>query len=177
MARSPSSTFWSWPTIWNFFPAYEAVWLYRADLAQRYPPVIESCGGSKDASPSRQMQQMNTAVQTGKRERGRHRRGVPESQFGIEAPTSDGTLAGRVLTTTGEHLLLVIPSLLAALLVAIPLGVVAARRPRIGRVILACVGVLQTIPSLALLLFMIPLLMWLIGQGTAPARHRGLVLV
>jgi osmoprotectant transport system permease protein len=50
--------------------------------------------------------------------------------------------------------------------VAIPLGVVAAHRPRVGRVVLASAGVLQTIPSLALLLFMIPVMMWLVGKGT-----------
>ena len=56
-------------------------------------------------------------------------------------------------------------SLAAAILVAIPLGIVAARRPRLGPIILAAAGVIQTIPSLALLVFMIP---WL-GIGAKPA--------
>src|SRR5207245_11522838 len=65
----------------------------------------------------------------------------------------------------------------AAVLVAVPLGVVAARRPRLGRVVLAAAGVLQTIPSLALLLFMIPLMMWLVGKGTgAPPAIAALFL-
>src|SRR6185369_2802142 len=80
--------------------------------------------------------------------------------------SSDGTLAGRVLETTYEHLRLVVPSLAMAVLVAVPLGVLAARRPRFGSVVLAATDVLQTIPSLALLLFMIPVMMWLLGQGT-----------
>jgi osmoprotectant transport system permease protein len=63
-------------------------------------------------------------------------------------------------------LLLVVPSLAAAVLVAVPLGVVAARRPALGQVVLAGTGILQTIPSLALLLFMIPVMKWLLGQGT-----------
>src|SRR5207247_41426 len=41
----------------------------------------------------------------------------------------------------------------------------AARRPRLGQLVLAAVGVVPTIPSLALLVFMIPLL----GIGTVPA--------
>ena len=53
----------------------------------------------------------------------------------------------------------------AAIVVAIPLGVVAARRPRLGSGILAVAGVIQTIPSLALLVFLIP---WL-GLGAEPA--------
>ena len=56
-------------------------------------------------------------------------------------------------------------SLLAAIAVSIPLGIVASRATRLGPVILLVVGVIQTIPSLALLVFMIP---WL-GIGAKPA--------
>jgi osmoprotectant transport system permease protein len=59
----------------------------------------------------------------------------------------------------------VLVSLAAAVAVAIPLGIVAARRPRIGPFILSGIGIIQTIPSLALLVFMIP---WL-GIGAKPA--------
>ena len=53
---------------------------------------------------------------------------------------------------------------------AVPLGVLAFRRPRLGQAVLAVVGVIQTIPSLALLVFMIPLL----GIGAMPG-HGGAV--
>jgi len=67
---------------------------------------------------------------------------------------------------TREHLLLVFASLGAGIVVAIPLGVLAARIEAAAQPILAIVGVIQTIPSLALLAFLIPLL----GSiGTAPA--------
>jgi osmoprotectant transport system permease protein len=59
----------------------------------------------------------------------------------------------------------VLISLTAAILVAVPLGIFAARHERAGRVILGAAGVIQTIPSLALLVFMIPLL----GIGGPPA--------
>jgi osmoprotectant transport system permease protein len=49
--------------------------------------------------------------------------------------------------------------------IAIPLGIVAARHPRYGHVILGVTGIIQTIPSLALFVFMIPLL----GIGGPPA--------
>jgi osmoprotectant transport system permease protein len=64
-----------------------------------------------------------------------------------------------------EHLTLVGLSLGLAIAVAIPLGVLAARRPRLGRVIIGATGVVQTIPTLALLVFMIPLF----GIGARPA--------
>ena len=56
-------------------------------------------------------------------------------------------------------------SLAAAILIALPLGVLAFLRPGVGRVVLAIVDVLQTLPALALLVFLIP---WL-GIGYAPA--------
>jgi osmoprotectant transport system permease protein len=64
-----------------------------------------------------------------------------------------------------EHLVLVGISLSLAIVVSIPLGILAARRQRLGHVILGVVGILQTIPSLALFVFMIPLL----GIGGPPA--------
>lgn len=63
----------------------------------------------------------------------------------------------RILGHTAEHLELVGVSLTLAIAVAVPLGVLAFRRPRLGQAVLAVVGVIQTIPSLALLVFMIPL--------------------
>jgi osmoprotectant transport system permease protein len=70
----------------------------------------------------------------------------------------------RLGDRTLEHLGLVAVSLLAALVVALPLGVIAARRPRLGGLVLSATGVLQTIPSLALFVMLIPLL----GIGAAP---------
>src|SRR6202011_3075168 len=49
------------------------------------------------------------------------------------------------------HVLLVGTALLIALAIALPLGVVAARRPRLDAPLLGTLGVLYTIPSLALL--------------------------
>jgi osmoprotectant transport system substrate-binding protein/osmoprotectant transport system permease protein len=161
----------------DFFPAYEAVWLYRADLGQRHPAVVEQLRRLEGRISEPQMQRMNAAVQADKREEGAVAAEFLRSELAVDSRTSDGTLTSRVLATTGEHLLLVVPSLLAAVVVAVPLGVVAARRPRLGRVILAVAGVLQTIPSLALLLFMIPAMMWLVGQGTgAPPAIAALFL-
>ncbi|MGY8737980.1 MAG: ABC transporter permease, partial [bacterium] len=71
----------------------------------------------------------------------------------------------RLFRNTREHLALVASSLSAAILIAIPLGIAAARRPRLAQVILGVVGVAQTIPALALLVFMIPLF----GIGAGPA--------
>jgi osmoprotectant transport system permease protein len=56
---------------------------------------------------------------------------------------------------TGQHLLLVVASVAGAVVAAVPLGILAWRRPRAASVVLAAVGLLQTVPSLALLAFLI----------------------
>ncbi|MEJ2542063.1 MAG: ABC transporter permease, partial [Gemmatimonadota bacterium] len=72
---------------------------------------------------------------------------------------------GVTLRLTGEHLLLVGLSLLAAVAVAVPLGLGLSRVPARAEGVIRGVGVLQTIPSIALLAFMIPIL----GIGVPPA--------
>ncbi len=71
----------------------------------------------------------------------------------------------RFMRHTGEHLALVGISLSAAIALSIPLGIIAAKKKRLGQLILGVTGVIQTIPALALLVFMIPLL----GIGGPPA--------
>ncbi len=66
---------------------------------------------------------------------------------------------------TGRHMVLVIVSLAAGILVALPLGLVLERRRALAEPVIRIVGLLQTIPSIALLAFMIPLL----GIGVLPA--------
>ncbi len=63
----------------------------------------------------------------------------------------------EMLGLTGEHLLLVAIYTLIGAIAGIPLGVIAAHRPRFGKWILGFANVVQTIPSLALFGFLIPL--------------------
>ncbi|MCZ6904275.1 MAG: ABC transporter permease [Acidobacteria bacterium] len=75
---------------------------------------------------------------------------------------------GEVLSLSLEHLVLVVASTLMAALIAVPLGIVATRRARLGRWILGLANVVQTIPSLALIGFLIPLpILGGIGARTA----------
>jgi osmoprotectant transport system permease protein len=161
----------------RFFPAYDAVWLYRADLEQRQPEVVRQLRRLEGRLTEPLMQQANASVQTGRADEPAAARDLLGRTLGFDSPAEADPRAARLLRTTGEHLVLVVPSLAAATLVGIPLGVWAARRPASGRLILAAVGVLQTVPSLALLLFMIPLMMALVGRGTgAPPAVAALFL-
>ena len=57
----------------------------------------------------------------------------------------------------GQHVALVLASTVAAVVVGVPIGIVAARRPRIGGPLAAAASIVQTIPSLALFGFLLPL--------------------
>lgn len=146
----------------HFFPSYEAVFLWRKDLAKRAPAVVAALERFRDRIDTPAMRRMNTAVQID----GIGDRAVAATFLGTQAsgayvPAFWSRLALRVR----QHVVLVGISLGAAILFAIPLGIIASRRRILGQVILATTGMLQTIPSLALLVLMIPLL----GIGGPPA--------
>ena len=150
-----------------YFPKYEAVILYRLAAQARWPAATAALQGLAGRIDVATMRALNARV---KIER------VPERTVAADFVTSrlGLRLAGApevesrgraLLRRTREHLALVTISLLAAIMFALPLGILAARRPRFGQLVLALVGIVQTIPSLALLVFMIPLL----GIGAVPA--------
>ncbi len=149
----------------HVFPAYEAVYLYRLELRDRAPAVIKAITRLEGAIDPSFMIGMNALTKLQK---------VPEAmvasqflstQFQIKSTPQVESMTAQLLLRTREHLLLVGISLAASIIVAIPLGVLAFLWPRVGQIILAVVAVIYTIPSLALLVFMIPLL----GIGTLPA--------
>lgn len=144
----------------TYFPSYAAVYLYRSDLAQRAPALRDALHGLEGRIDAATMQQLNARVKLDREAES----AVAADWLGLEAPDSDGR-AARIWQRTREHLALVGISLGAALLVALPLGILAARRPRLGQGVLALTGVLQTLPSLAVFVFMIPLF----GIGAGPA--------
>jgi osmoprotectant transport system permease protein len=70
-----------------------------------------------------------------------------------------------IASLTGRHLFLVAVSLLAAIMIAIPLGLVLEQARGSAESVIRGVGLMQTVPSIALLAFMLPLL----GIGLVPA--------
>jgi osmoprotectant transport system permease protein len=71
----------------------------------------------------------------------------------------------EILSKTGEHLYLSFTALFIACLIAIPLGIYFANHDRLATQVIRVVQVIQTIPSLALLGFMVPIF----GIGSLPA--------
>lgn len=71
----------------------------------------------------------------------------------------------QLLLKTWEHLYISFIAIALGIIVAVPLGFVLSRTPKIANRVMALVGVLQTFPTLAVLAFFIPL----IGIGKVPA--------
>lgn len=147
------------------FPDYEAVWLYRLDLAERGPRAIEALGDLAGSIDAAGMIEINAAVKLNREPSRRVAAGFLAARGVRVGDVTERTRFDRIAGYTLDHLALVAISMALALLAALPLGVLAARSPGAGRVILGIVGILYTIPALALLVFMIPLL----GIGATPA--------
>ena len=91
---------------------------------------------------------------------------VAATFLGRSTAPSSSRDAGRDLgRLTLDHLSLVVVSLVVAVAVGLPMAILGARRRRLAQLELIGVGLVQTIPALALLSFMIPLL----GIGKGPA--------
>ena len=149
----------------HLFPEYKAVYLYRLDLQQRAPAFVAALTRLENAIDAPQMIALNAASKLDKVPEARVASDFLLKNLATHTDVVDAGLAAQLLRRTGEHLFMVVVSLAASIAVAIPLGVFAFILPRVGHVILGAVAAIYTIPSLALLVFMIPVL----GIGTWPA--------
>jgi osmoprotectant transport system permease protein len=189
----------------RYFPRYDAVLLYRADLPTRAPAAWAALARLEGTIDDAAMRAMNAEVELGGKDfatvateflsRLKARGGVAGATAGAAPPgtagaTPAGTAGGAPAPAgatsppaaaqggptgmswstlweklfapdfgrlLGEHLALVFASLALSVAIGIPLGIVAARDRVVEKVVLGTTGVVQTIPALALLAFLIPL--------------------
>ncbi len=154
----------------KFFPAYAALLLHRVDLPQRLPQAWAALTRLEGTIPAERMIAMNAAAEL---------KSVPFAQIAddfvsqVEVRTTgarhgflERLLGDDFWLLTRQHLTLVFVSLAASCAAGIPLGIWAARSRAARLVVFPVVSVLQTIPSLALLAFLIALLNQI---GTLPA--------
>jgi len=153
----------------GFFPRYDAVLFYRLDVPKRFPDAWKALQALEGKIDERIMIRMNAAAELERKSFAQAAAllgGSTEGATGAKRTFLDVLFGPDFWRLTGEHLLLVFVSLAASIVVGLPLGVLAAKVPRTGTVIFAIVGVVQTIPSLALLAFLIAI----VGTiGVAPA--------
>ncbi len=147
------------------FPEYRAVFLYRLALGDRRPEAVGALRRLEGRISAAEMIDMNARAQIDRTPLERVAAAFLGTRLGKSGEARGEGRAARLWGRTREHLELVAAALALGIVLALPLGVWAALRPGPGRVILAAVGIVQTVPSLALLVFMIPLL----GIGTGPA--------
>ena len=159
----------------RYFPSYDAVLLYRIGLPERAPEAWRAISKLEGRIDTNRMIRMNGEAEL----RGRPFAAIAEDFVegrsfpagAARAPSRETGLWRRLFSDdlgrlTREHIGLVAASVIIAVLLGVPLGAAAAASRPLGQPILAAVGVLQTIPSLALLAALIPLL----GRiGTVPA--------
>ncbi|HEV3241285.1 MAG TPA: glycine betaine ABC transporter substrate-binding protein [Casimicrobiaceae bacterium] len=151
----------------GYFPRYDAVLLYRADLPQRLPKAWAALTRLEGAIDDPTMRKMNAAAELDGKDFA-----AIAAAF-VAQRTGPGSAAAAKAVAAGDfwsklfgpdfaqltltHCALVFVSLAASIVIGIPLGILAAKRPATEGVILGATGVVQTIPSLALLAVLIPL--------------------
>jgi osmoprotectant transport system permease protein len=148
----------------QFFPRYEAVFLYRLSLPASTITELRKLEGTLDES---RMIRLNAEA-----ERTKNYTRAANLYFHDDAGST--TAAGesfwhKLTRWTLRHLELAGFSLLLAVIVGIPLGILASRGGPTGHAILGFASVVQTIPSLALLALLVPLPFFGISVRTAIA--------
>ncbi len=163
----------------HFFPPYEAAALVGAQLASTNPRAVAALSELSGRLDENQMRALNKRVEVDRVPVADVARealaqmgliGAPKVAASVEQRT--GGLAayfsaqrGVIARLTGRHIQLVAVSLLVAVAIALPLGLLLERVSGRAEGVIRAVGVLQTLPGIALLAFMIPLL----GIGVVPA--------
>jgi osmoprotectant transport system permease protein len=164
----------------HFFPPYEAAALVSSRLDSQVPGAIAALTLLSGRLDEKTMRQLNRRVEVDG-EDVRRVAGDELVALGLAGAAHDAQAAPSawkpgfveylwdrrvtIAALTVRHLELVAFALFAAVIIAVPLGLGLERTRRIAEPTIGALGVLQTIPSIALLAFMIPLL----GVGVAPA--------
>lgn len=146
----------------GFFPEYLAVPLVRRDLPE---PARRAIAGLAGTLSDDEMQALNAAVVFEGKRFGEVARGFLEER-GISAPAARRhSFLAQLVGNTITHLRLTGIALALAVLGGLGIALAVYSRPKISRVVVYVAGLLQTVPSIALLALMIPLF----GIGELPA--------
>jgi osmoprotectant transport system permease protein len=163
-----------------FFPPYDAAPVIRAETLARMPELKDLLGRLAFRIDNRRMQALNYRVEEegGSFEQVAHDFLAEEGLLGDSAAVAASATGGvrppgatpragfaaflwdrrgETARLVGQHLWLTGVAMLLAILLSVPLGIWLTRHDRLAAPIVGATGVVQTVPSLALLAFMIPL--------------------
>lgn len=173
----------------SFFPPYQAAAIVSPRLARDNPAAIAALTRLSGRLGEEQMRRLNKRIEVDGEDVAQvasialaqlgltRSNGPPASAISADGVRAEGGAGrsgllrylwerrARLGSLTLRHLLLVSVALGAAILFAVPLGLVLERARGSAELVIRLLGVIQTIPSIALLAFMIPLL----GIGPVPA--------
>jgi len=155
----------------GFFPPYDAAAIVSRRLATERPDAIAALTLLSGRLDVTRMRALNRRVEVDHEDVATVARDALGDILG-SASIMRGNVSerravpyARIAALAARHLWLVALALSAAILVALPLGLVLERARAVAEPVIGALGVLQTIPSIALLAFMIPLF----GVGVVPA--------
>ncbi len=163
----------------RFFPPYEAAALVSKRLQRKIPGAVAALTELSGRLDVASMRKLNQRLEVGGEPVERIARSALQSLGivgGVASETREDTTRqslGRYMwdsrsalaSALWRHVLLVLIAVLTGIVVAVPLGLWLEQWPRAAEPVIRSIGVLQTIPSIALLAFMVPLL----GVGVWPA--------
>ena len=147
----------------NFFPQYRAVFLFRLDTPPRAIQALRRLEGTLDEASMVHLNEI--AEQTKEYSSAADWYFKQFGQVGNFGRAE--SFEHRLVRWTVRHLMLVGLSLAAAIAVGIPLGIYTSKEGFIGEIILGITGLIQTVPSLALLALLVPIPFLGIGPVTA----------
>lgn len=148
----------------GYFPQYKAVFLYRKELPEKAVSALASMEGTLNES---RMTALNAEAERTKDYAAAAQRYLTEQAKTAVAAVPTESIAAKIVRLTLQHLRLVGLSMLFAILVGIPLGIWASRPGVFSQLILGVTGIIQTIPSLALLALLVPISFLGISTTTA----------
>jgi len=160
----------------RFWPPYHCAPIARVEALERWPELETVLGDLALVLPDERMQELNARVEVEGYSFAEAARTFLETEGLLEARSAEradasgaGERRGDLMTflrgrveVTGElmleHLALTLGAVLGAVLLAVPVGIWLTRHPHASGFVLGAAGIVQTVPSLAMLAFMIPLL-------------------
>ena len=142
----------------KFFPSYKSILIYRSSLNESHPEFIKTIKTLKNKISNAQMQKMNYDLEINKLSLDVIAKTFLSGSSNMEVKNEsfmEILFHKNFLILTFQHIFLVFFSIFLAMTIGIPIGILSFCFPKIGKYILNLTGLLQTIPSLALLAFLI----------------------
>ncbi len=144
-----------------YFPNYQAVILIQSAFLSKYPKTWAALGTLAGKINEETMQRLNAQADLEKKSFA----DIAQGFLGKTNSNKNSSLWNYLVQLTVQHLQLVMIAMLIGIFLGLPLGIIATEYRLLGSGILVLSGLLQTLPSLALLSFLIPLF----GIGLIPA--------